>query len=161
MATKSRSRAAPVRFRVGRQRIDKFVDPVEASYTQAIRSQMEAIEKTYIQFTKHIDDQTIQVLYNALEPTFEKSQDYCPMDTGALRESGYISEERVRGVNKIEIGYGAGGDPDYAAFVHEITEYAHKAPTRSKFLQAALVEDEKLIQERIIKGLQEAAGIDD
>jgi len=43
--------------------------------------------------------------------------------------------------------------------VHEMVNIPHKAPTRSKFLLAALEEDQKNIQKRLTDGYLKAAGV--
>lgn len=58
------------------------------------------------------------------------SKTYCPVDTGRLKESGHI-EQGEDGV--VRVVY----DCPYATWVHEITGFYHKPPTRSKFLEDA------------------------
>lgn len=90
------------------------------------------------------------VMYDALEPTFELSQKYVPVDTGELKDSGYLDITK-RGKNPVvEIGYGRDGAP-YAVYVHEMPHY-HKPPTRFKYLQGALDEDYNQILNRIVRG---------
>lgn len=57
---------------------------------------------------------------------------YCPIDTGALKKSSYIENSE----NGIKIGY----DISYATYVHEILNNNHIAPTRSKFLEDAVID---------------------
>jgi len=110
---------------------------------------MQGIIRNYRALVKTMEETTPATLYAALLPTFEKSKDYCPVDTGALRASGYLDITQFRGVPTVEIGYGKGGVPEYTARVHENVEWKHKEPTRAKWLQAALGEDAELIQRRI------------
>lgn len=114
------------------------------------RASMAGIIKNYKSLIDHIENVTPEILYEALEPTFELSQKYCPKDTGALRASGYLEITKFRGTPTVEIGYGKGGNPPYAATVHENMEYRHKDPTRAKWLQVALSEDAEAIQGRIV-----------
>ena len=81
-----------------------------------------------------------EILVEALEPTFGKALEYCPVASGTLRDSGYLELEEGKKSSVVAIGFGRGGQPDYAIFVHEIPR-AHEAPTRHKFLQDALDED--------------------
>lgn len=122
------------------------------------RASMASVIKNYQKFVKHVEDVTPEILLEALEPTFELSQEYCPTATGRLRNSGYLEITQFRGVPTVEIGYGRGSEPPYAATVHENVEWRHKPPTRAKWLQAALVEDEKGIQDRIVTRLRAIAG---
>lgn len=103
----------------------------------------------YIDLVEHLEGITPEILMDALEPTFEISQEYCPEDTGRLKDSGYLEITEFRGRPSVEIGYGRGGEPPYAATVHENMEWRHKAPTRAKWLQVALTEDEQNIQARL------------
>ncbi|MEB3012856.1 hypothetical protein VJI77_07640, partial [Parvimonas sp. D2] len=56
------------------------------------------------------------------------------------------------------IGFGRGGNPSYAVYVHEMP-FAHKAPTRSKFLQAALDEDMGEIESKLAASVKYASGV--
>lgn len=120
---------------------------------------MKQLTDQFSRWTVHMTEQSGQVLLEALRPTFEKSKEYCPYKTGALRNSGYLEIRRVgllRGW-QAEIGYGRGGLPHYTIIVHEMPTY-HKPPTRYKWLQAALQEDGDEIQRRITEGLKSASG---
>lgn len=97
---------------------------------------------------------TPEVMVEALKPTFQLSQTYVPVDSGELHNSGYLEIVRRSGRRVAEMGYGKGGSAPYAAYVHERTDLAHKSPTRSKFLQAALDEDYYNVLTRIVAGLR-------
>jgi len=105
-----------------------------------------------------MEEETAPIVVDALKPTFEKSQKYCPKDTGDLVSSGYLESRKFRGNVVAEIGYARGNKPSYAIYVHEMLEYRHKAPTRAKFLEAAIDEDLSDIQGRILKNLKIASG---
>lgn len=147
-----------VRARVGSGRITSNVGEAEAAYTRSIRSQMEQIERNITDFIQEVTDQTSDILLEALQPTFDKSQQYVPLLTGRLKESGYLEGTKTASGGTVTIGYGKAGDPGYAVFVHEMTGYYHKPPTRAKFLQAALEEDMEAIQDRIIKAYASMTG---
>lgn len=149
---------AKFRFRptVGRHRVSQHISGTQtASYTRQARAQMAEVIKNYENLIRHIEEITPELLLEALEPTFELSQEYCPKDTGALVASGYLEIREFRGRARVDMGYGRGGIPDYAAAVHENMEWRHKAPTRAKWLQVALSEDSANIEERIISGYRE------
>lgn len=139
------------RFRagVGYQRVPGRFSNEFRQNTANVRRQMALIVEDYERLIHYIEDVTPEVIFDALEPTFEKSKEYCPKDTGDLVKSGYL--EIVDG--RVEIGYGRGGNPSYAVTVHENLEWRHKAPTRAKWLQVALDEDEQQIQNRILTRL--------
>jgi hypothetical protein len=119
----------------------------------------------------HMTDAGAEILYNALLPTFRKSSVYCPVSVdgshggapGALRGTGAMeiiqrSRGGVKGQSTIEMSYGRTGRVWYAAFVHEISSYAHESPTSYKFLERAIKEDMKLLPKRIAEEAQKAAG---
>lgn len=121
--------------------------------------QFRAIEENFRQWTLHLFGQSGEVLKQALQPTLDKAIMYCPVKTGALRKSAYLEVRRaglLRGW-QAEIGFGRGGVPNYAIYVHEVP-YKHKDPTRWKFLQAALQEDSSAIQQRLAGGYRTVAG---
>lgn len=143
---------------VGRQRITSLTPENSAAYVNSIRTAMNNIVANYQMIIDELGLQSVDVLYDALEPTFQLSQKYCPVDTGELKESGFLEKQPSRTSPRVVIGYAKGGKPGYAAFVHELTHLNHKAPTRSKFLLAALEEDAGAIQQRIIKGYKDLMG---
>lgn len=139
---------------VGRKRISSSVDSSTASDTRSARMSMRRIINNYRKFVGNVEAALPEILKDALEETFDKSKEYCPKDTGALVESGYLEITGFRGQTRVEIGYGKGGDPEYAAKVHENLEFRHKSPTRAKWLQIALEEDANKIQSKIVQGLR-------
>lgn len=144
--------------RIGKQRITSNTIPSQASYTRAVRKSFEEIEKEISRVCNVFADVTPEVIMDVLDPTFKKSLAYTPMLTGELRASGYLMT-RIRGTKvEGEIGFGKGGDPYYAVYVHEMTDVAHKAPTRSKFLQAALSEDIGKFPSRLLKAYRAKVG---
>lgn len=128
----------------------RFRDAETTKATRDARADMKTVIKNYRDLLAHIENVTPEILYNSLLSTFRKSQNYCPKDTGAMRDSGYLEITQFRGKPTVEIGYGRGGNPIYTAAVHENMEWRHKAPTRAKWLQLALNEDATAIQERIV-----------
>lgn len=137
---------------VGRKTIRSSVNEGTANYTREAKAGMQQVLQNYKKLVQHLEDMSPDVLLGALEPAFELSKEYCPKDTGALVESGYLQVTRLRGVPTVEIGYGLGGDPEYAAAVHENLEWRHKSPTRAKWLQVALEEEAPHIQQLIKLG---------
>lgn len=108
-------------------------------------------------FVKGVNEITPEVLADAMEETFGKALEYTPVDSGKLRESGYLETRSYHGRHIVAIGFGKGGKPSYAIYVHELP-YAHEAPTRSKFLEAALDEDYYAILNKIPRLMRERAG---
>lgn len=139
---------------IGRRRLAAGIEASVKTDTRSARASMSAIIRNYRKFVNNVERAMPDVLYNALVPTFEKSLEYCPKDTGAMADSGYLEKTDFRGKPRVEIGYGAGGIPEYTAKVHENMEYRHKAPTRAKWLQVALEEDSNEVQQRIVQQLK-------
>lgn len=141
-----------LRARIGYARIPSTATPDQAAYTQQIRSQMKAIETNLSSVIAAIQDAGPDIVLAALQPTYDKSQVYVPKKTGALAASGYLEVTESGGNTIVQMGYGKGGQPPYAVFVHERTDLFHEPPTRSKFLQAALEEDIGDINTRLQEG---------
>lgn len=143
---------------VGRRILHKSVQGTTRGNTMSARAGMNDVLKEYARFVKHVQEQTPAVLVEALEPTFALSKKYVPKDTGALEESGYLVQTTFRGKPVVEVGYGSGGVPDYAATVHENLVYKHAAPTKAKFLEHALTEDFDNVKARVVNLLKLAGG---
>lgn len=118
---------------------------------------MEEILGNLREFISFLDGVTPDILIEAVEPTFGKALDYCPVEHGDLRASGYLESRAYRGGAEVEVGFGRGGKPDYAIYVHEIPA-SHEAPTRDKFLESAFDEDYFSIIGALPRLIREAAG---
>lgn len=118
-----------------------------------------AFVKELNRLVSHLGNQGGRIAYEALRPTFQISQLYVPIDTGALKRSGDLSMIERRGITVAEISYAKNGRPFYANYVHEISAYSHVAPTKAKFLEAAVREDMENIKDRVIKGAKDALGV--
>lgn len=134
----------------------------EAEAASVMRDQFAELTKIIKSIGDQLDGEiTAEIMREALIPTFEKSQIYCPVKTGDLRDSGYLEIVQFRGSPRVEMGYGAGGKPPYAILVHEASEMYHKPPTRSHWLLAAMLEDTDLMEQRLkasYKALFDGAG---
>lgn len=78
------------------------------------------------------------VLKRALTPTFNLSQVFVPVRTGALKRSGFLEITGRGKTASVQMGYGRRGVPPYALIVHEEFGFRHKPPTRAKFLEEAV-----------------------
>ena len=56
-------------------------------------------------------------LREVAEPVLKRSQELVPVDTGRLRDSGFIATERTPNGARAVVGYARDGDPDYAITV--------------------------------------------
>lgn len=153
MARKVRLKAS-----VGRQRITALTPGNQTAYIRSIRDQFKRIVENYEDMIEQVEDQSTELLLDALKPTFELSQKYVPVDTQDLKNSGFLEIDKSSKNPRVIIGYAKGGDPYYAVFVHEMVNLTHEAPTRAKFLLAALEEEEAAIQQRIVKGYKQMVG---
>lgn len=155
MVTKIRIAAS-----VGRQRSSKAMLPYEAGYIKQIRDQFNEILSNYTKIVTELQGQpSVEILYDALEPTFQLSQEYVPVDTGELKNSGFLEKDKGTKTPRVVIGYARAGAPHYAALVHERVDIPHKSPTKAKFLSSALLEDEANIEARIIRGYKHLLGL--
>jgi hypothetical protein len=101
---------------------------------------MAAVLKRYEAFVRNFQDVTPDVLRNALQPVFDKSQEYVPVRTGDLKDSGVITVTSSHDRTEGEITYG-NAQAWYAALVHEYVWLNHAPPTRAKYLQSAMEEE--------------------
>jgi hypothetical protein len=85
-----------------------------------------------------------QALYEEANRIFLEAQLLTPIDTGALRGSGYVSMPEVDSKSaKVSIRYGGAAAP-YAIYVHERIDAPsgnpvyHRPPTQAKFLSVPI-----------------------
>lgn len=133
--------------------------PGENTYTRSMKASFKNILKNFQKVIDWTDQNSADILIDALAPTFEKAKDYTPVDTGRLKASGYLEKDTTTKIPRVVIGFGYRGNPDYASFVHERVDIPHKAPTRAKFLSSALEEDQVEIQKRIVLGYAKGMGV--
>ncbi len=125
------------------------LDEWNMQYASSIQAQMKNINDALTEVINDISEVTPDIIFEALEPTFELSQEYVPYKTGELHDSGFMQIEKGKTFSRVVIGYAARGRPNYAVLVHERVDIPHQAPTRSKYLLAALEEDSGNIVGRI------------
>lgn len=145
------------RINVGKLSVRNPKYPSEPNFVSDMRSQMLELQHILDEVFDQIEGISPQIMLNALGPTFAISQHLCPVDTGALKASGYLEITSARtGGTRVEIGYGRGGNPFYAVYVHEMTSIYHKPPTMAKWLQAAVMGDLDNIFARLREGYRSA-----
>lgn len=130
-----------LKLTMGVERMRKPRYASEADFVEQVNAQMQAVKDELLSVFDQISDVTPDIMYNALEPTFDKSQEYVPVDKGPLKASGYLEVTGTGKSARVEMGYAKGGNPPYAVYVHEMTGFHHEHPTRAKFLQSAIQED--------------------
>lgn len=131
----------------------------EAGFVAQVNAAMKAMTDEIVRIMDGIVDRTPDVMYNALEPTFEKAKTYTPKRTGRLVNSAYLEITDFRTVQRVEMGFARGGDPPYAVMVHELVEVPHAPPTQAKFLERPLYEDLGLIERRLGVGYRQVFGV--
>lgn len=145
---------------VGRRRIDAFVSPSEAGYTRAVRSSMRQVVENFKRIVAGIENASPDALAHAVAPIFEESQRLVPVDTGALRNSGFVESGFARGGEAfVVVGYAKAGRPSYAALVHERVDVHHKSPTQAKFLEEAMNRGLDQILSRYVSFVRGATGL--
>lgn len=145
------------KFFVGKKNFPASDEGSASALNQQFQSSMKEIVDNLWDFIQHMEGVSSDILVEALEPTFGKAIEYCPKDTHALVNSAYLETESFRGGARAEMGFGRGGNPSYAIYVHEMP-YAHEFPTRSKFLEAAIDEDYFSIISSLPRIVNEYAG---
>ncbi len=148
----------PVKLVVGKQQ-NRMLNSLDASFAASVQAAMTELQGNLEYILDQFEGATPEIMYDALEPTFEKSQEYCPVDTGDMKASGYLDIVEFRGNPKVEMGYGKGGVPFYTAYVHEMVEMPHKAPTRAKWVEVAINEDTFDIIDRVSDGYKQFMGL--
>ena len=77
-------------------------------------------------------------LYEEANVIFNESQKLVPVDTGALKTSGFVHAPR-RENNRVFVRVTYGGSAaHYALYVHENLYARHTAPTQAKYLETPL-----------------------
>jgi hypothetical protein len=132
--------------------------PSSLQYHRRVNATVDQITDELMSIMGQFIDVTPDIMLEAMRPTFQKSQVYVPKLTYALMNSGYLEVTSFRGKPRVEIGYARGNNPPYAAHVHEMVDIPHAAPTRSKFLQAAVQEDLGQIYDRLGNGYKRFMG---
>lgn len=149
------TRKLHVKMGMSRMRVPQFAS--EPRFLRDVQKMVKTLEDEFEYIFDQFEDVTPDIVYDALKPTFDKSQVYVPHLTGQLKDSGYL-EVTQRGKHPyVEIGYGKGGKPRYAPVVHELPTF-HEHPTRSKFLEAAVNEDLFDVYDRVAEGYRRFMG---
>lgn len=147
------------RLKMGKTNVRVSEYASEADYVRQANQAMKSIMQDLQYIIDETEGVTPEIMKEALEPTLELSAVYCPKDTGALVESRYLEVTSFRGNPSVEMGYAKGGNPDYAAYVHEMVQIPHKPPTQAKFLERAVNEDIGNIIDRVVQGYQQLLGL--
>ncbi len=150
---------ARLRINVGRQRVTGATSPFEAGYVQSVNAQMRAIRNNMLKVVEAIENATPEALIFGLQPIFDESQRLVPVKSGRLKRSGFLRSEQSTKGSVVAIGYAKGGQPKYAALVHERTDFNHKSPTQAKYLEAAVNAHISKVQPRVAQFLSKQVGL--
>jgi hypothetical protein len=148
---------AKLKLKMGLTRVSAPLYPSEPGFVNAVNEQLKMLADEVQSICDQFEEVSPDIMLEALRPTFQKSQRYCPVKSGELKDSGYLEVTSSSKNPRVEMGYAKGGNPRYAVYVHEILDYAHAPPTRAKWLQAALMEDLDQILLRLGSGYAEFA----
>lgn len=143
---------AGVHFAIGKQRIGESPRwPSEADYVASINRQCKQLENAIFGLFKEMQgDISMDIMIDALRPTFEETQKQVPVETGALKASGYLEKSpEYSGGARVEMGYAYRNSPWYAQLVHENVASWHRSPTKAKFLQDPMMADLNNIYARL------------
>jgi len=85
-----------------------------------------------------------------------QAKELTPVDTGALRSSGFVEAAKRMG-KRIVVTMGFGGTAQrYALFVHEDLNARHNPPTQAKFLETPARAAKKRIRLGVIGAVRKA-----
>jgi len=85
--------------------------------------------------TGDIQQNLVGILYQEGEGLISEAKEEVPVDTGALRASGYVRWPEYQGNTvTVQVGFGGAAAP-YALIVHENLEAHHNPPTKAKYLE--------------------------
>jgi len=147
-----------IRFPVGTQRITSRTNQSEARATKDVRAQMAEVQRRFSNLVKAVPGVTEVAIFHALEPIYDQSQIFVPVDTGKLKESGFIRTSSRRDGAAGVVGYGAAGNPFYAVYVHERLDLKHDAPTQAKYLEEAVKEKFSEFESRLADSMKRSLG---
>ena len=104
---------------------------------------------------RQIDKLLQRTFDEVMEKVYNESQVLVPVKTGALKRSGKVVKRPIgaSGMPESSVTYG-NGSVDYAIVVHEDLQVTHADPTRAKYLEIPLVENEKLLLHLVSVRLQ-------
>lgn len=147
------------RLKMGKTNVRIPAYASESDYVRQANQAMKSIMEDLQYIINETENTTPEIMKQALEPTLELSAKYCPKDTHALVNSRFMEVTSFRGKPTVELGYAKGGVPNYAAYVHEMVQIPHEAPTQAKFLERAVNEDIGNIIDRVVDGYQQLLGL--
>ncbi len=99
-----------------------------------------------------------RALYQEAELVMGKSKEMCPVDTGTLRDSGYVKPpETTADKVSVEMGYG-GAAQEYAIYVHENLNANHPVG-EAKFLEKPVNEVKPQLANNLARRIRNDLGL--
>lgn len=107
--------------------------------------------------TRQLPHEAATALYEEAELVMGIAKERTPVDTGALRRSGYVRRPEVVG-DTLQVALSFGGPTvSYALYVHENLKARHRVG-QAKFLESAVAEAHPAIWSRIADRLKAKLG---
>lgn len=102
---------------------------------------LEAMKAVIARVTANLPQRAAAALYQEAEAIMAEAKPLTPVDTGALRGSGYVAPPETGADQRISVELGFGGSAaDYSVYVHEDLTKRHAEGTGAKFLENPLKE---------------------
>lgn len=130
----------------------------EAGFISQMRERSQYLTDALEEILQSFEDESPEIMLEAMGPIFQHSQELCPKLTGDLVRSGYLEISSRGKIPTVEIGYAKGGNPRYAVYVHEMVQIPHKPPTQAKFLEVAVLQGLDDLEKRLERGYGELLG---
>ncbi len=106
------------------------------------------LEANFLTISTQAMKQIATAFYLEAQVNMAESKKRVPVDTGALRDSGFVDKPEFDG-NKLSVKFGyGGGDVDYAIVVHEDLQAIHKVG-QAKYLESVIMESAPYLLERV------------
>jgi uncharacterized membrane protein len=101
-----------------------------------------------------------RALYGEANVIFNDSQEIVPVDTGTLKNTGYVHQPQspAPGIVEVLVSYG-GPAAAYALAVHERLGVRHKPPTQAKYLETPLLARSAGMAARIAQRMGDGMGL--
>ena len=110
------------------------------------------LESRIPDFLDKLKNEVDKVIEQSAHKILEESNSKVPIDTGKLKESGYVKMNRNSNDINAEIGYTA----EYALFVHENLNARHFNGSALFLMAAYRINESKIIQD-VSNAIKEAA----
>jgi len=124
-------------------------------YVDNVQTVMREITARMIAIIDQMPNLADEAIFEATKPIFDLSQQYVPELTGALKRSGF---RELQTGHQVVLGYGRGGRPWYASYVHEATWMKHANGKYAKFLERAVNERLHIFKALLQQSLEKKVG---